>query len=247
MMYNAFAHGVTRIAALALFVCLATLSSLRAEDEPCNYPPASAIGSDGWINLFDGKDLNGWKLSDTAQSKVHVEDGKIVMGGPTSHLFTDWQFKNFIFEADVMTTPGSNSGIYFHTHYQEHGFPKTGYESQVNVSHRDPVKTGSLYHVVKLYKTPAKDNKWWKQTIIVEGHHIIVKIDDEQVIDYTQPADVGKQQEKLGCGSFALQSHDPKSVTYFKNLRVKPLPDTAEAPHEKAATGGKVTRKISPK
>jgi hypothetical protein len=124
-----------------------------------------------------------------------------------------------------MTKPHSNSGIYFHTHYQASGFPKTGYESQVNVTHGDPVKTGSLYHVVKLYKTPAKDNQWWKQTIIVEGKHIIVKINDEQVIDYTEPNDVGNRQEKLSCGSFALQAHDPKSVTYFRNIRVKPLPE----------------------
>jgi hypothetical protein len=244
MMYNMSARGVARIAAIALFAPLVTLAAIHAEETPCNYPPKTAIGPDGWINLFDGKDLNGWKLSDTAQSKVHVEDGKIVMGGPTSHLFTDWQFKNFIFEADVMTTPGSNSGIYFHTHYQEHGFPKTGYESQVNVSHRDPVKTGSLYHIVKLYKTPAQDNKWWKQTLIVEGKHVIVKIDDETVVDYTEPADVSHQQEKIGCGSFALQSHDPKSVTYFKNIRVKPLPETAETPHGKAAASGKLIKKI---
>jgi Domain of Unknown Function (DUF1080) len=249
MMINPFARPVARLTAFALFVSLAAVSTARAEDEPCNYPPKSAIGPDGWIDLFDGKDLTGWKVSDSATSKVHVEDGKIVMGGPTSHAFTDWQFKNFIFEADVMTTPGSNSGIYFHTHYQEHGFPKTGYESQVNVSHRDPVKTGSLYHIAKLYKTPAKDNKWWKQTIIVEGKHVIVKIDDEQVIDYTEPADTSHQQEKIGCGSFALQSHDPKSVTYFKNLRVKPLPDTAtaetSAKHETPAAKTKTIRRAA--
>ena len=112
-------------------------STFAAEDKPCNYPPASAAGPDGWINLFNGKDLTGWKLGDAKQSKIHVEDGKIVAAGPHSHAFTDWQFKNFIFEADVMTTPHSNSGIYFHTKYQDKGFPKTGYESQVNVSHGD--------------------------------------------------------------------------------------------------------------
>jgi len=219
------ARRLTKLASLFAVVSFALFATAQAEDEPCNYPPKSAIGPDGWINLFDGKDLNGWKLSDVKRSKVHVEDGKIVMGGPTSHLFTDWQFKNFILEADVMTTPGSNSGIYFHTHYQASGFPKTGYESQVNVSHRDPVKTGSIYHWVKLYETPAQDNKWWKQTIIVEGKHVVVKIDDKQVADWTEPADVGNRLEKLGCGSFALQSHDPKSVTYYKNIRVKPLPE----------------------
>ncbi len=208
MMNVSFARRIDHVGRPWRLPTFALVSAGFAKDEPCNYPPKSAIGPDGWINLFDGKDFKGWRLSDAKGSRVHIEDGKIVMAPPTAHLFTDWQFKNFIFEADVMTTPGANSGIYFHTHYQEHGFPKTGYESQVNVSHRDRVKTGSLYHFVKLYKTPAKDNKWWKQTVIVEGKHIVIKINDEKVVDYTEPADVGNRLEKLGCGSFALQAHD---------------------------------------
>jgi Domain of Unknown Function (DUF1080) len=210
--------------ACGLFVCSA--SNLFADEKPCNYPPKDAADKDGWITLFNGKDLTGWKLSDSKGSKVHVEDGKIVMTGHAAHLFTDWQFKNFILEADVQTHPHANSGIYFHTHYQEHGFPSTGYESQVNVSHRDKVKTGSLYEVVKLYHTPAKDNEWYKQTIIVQGKHIIVKVNDEVVVDYTEkPEDAAKRRQKLSCGSFALQAHDPGSVTWFKNIRVKPLAD----------------------
>jgi hypothetical protein len=218
---------LNRILTLAAFVAAigVAASSFADDQKACNYPPASAVGSDGWINLFNGKDLTGWKLGDKNRSKIHVEDGKIVCAGLSSHAFTDWQFKNFIFEADVMTTPHSNSGIYFHTKYQAKGFPKTGYESQVNVSHGDPVKTGSLYHVVKLYKTPAKDNKWWKQTITVQGKHVTVQIDGEKVIDYTEGDDAKGRQEQLSCGSFALQAHDPRSVTYYRNIRVKPLGD----------------------
>ncbi len=142
--------------------------------------------------------------------------------GPRSHLYTIKEFKNFEFKAEVMTTPGSNSGIYFHTKYQETGFPNTGYESQVNVSHGDPVKTGSLWGVVKLYETPAKDNKWWEQHIIVRGQNIVVKINGKTVLDYTEPKGV-QGGRKISSGSFALQAHDPKSVIYYRNLRVKPL------------------------
>src|SRR5262249_41035722 len=106
-------------------VCAGLFTSARAQDKkkdekkPCNFPPASAVGPDGWIDLFNGKDLTGWKLGDAKQSKIHVEDGKIVCAGPRSHAFTEWEFKNFEFEAEVMTTPGSNSGIYFHARYQQ--------------------------------------------------------------------------------------------------------------------------------
>ena len=182
----------------------------------------SAEDKDGWISLFNGKNFDGWKIGDAKQGKWKIENGNIVANGPRSHLYTIKEFKNFEFKAEVMTTPGSNSGIYFHTKYQETGFPATGYESQVNVSHGDPVKTGSLWGVVKLYETPAKDNKWWEQHIIVRGQNIVVKINGKTVLDYTEPKGV-QGGRKISSGSFALQAHDPKSVIYYRNLRVKPL------------------------
>jgi hypothetical protein len=175
-----------------------------------------------WITLYNGKDFTGWKISENGKWKV--EDGLIVVNGERSHLFTDEEFKNFIFKAEVKTTPGSNSGIYFHTKFQETGWPDLGHEAQVNVSHGDPVKTGSLYNVVKLYKTPAKDNEWWTQTVIVKGRQIIIKVNDEVVVNYTEPKDV-EGGRKLSQGSFALQAHDPKSVAYYRNIRAKRLPD----------------------
>ena len=142
-----------------------------------------AQDKDGWISLFNGKNLDGWKIGDVKRAKWKVENESIVANGPASHLFTIREFKNFEFKAEVMTTPGSNSGIYFHTKYQEVGFPSTGYESQVNVTHGDPVKTGSLWGVVKLYETPAKDNKWWEQHIIVRGQNIVVKINGKNPLE----------------------------------------------------------------
>ena len=182
----------------------------------------SAEDKDGWISLFNGKNFDGWKIGDAKQGKWKIENGNIVANGPRSHLYTIKEFKNFEFKAEVMTTPGSNSGIYFHTKYQETGFPNTGYESQVNVSHGDPGKTGSLWGVVKLYETPAKDNKWWEQHIIVRGQNIVVKINGKTVLDYTEPKGV-QGGRKISSGSFALQAHDPKSVIYYRKLRVKPL------------------------
>ena len=176
----------------------------------------------GFVSLFNGKDLTGWKISDNG--KWRVDDGRIVANGARSHLFTEKEFKNFEFKAEVMATPGSNSGIYFHTKFQKTGWPMHGYESQVNVTHRDPVKTGSIYGVIKLFKTPAKDNQWWTQHIIVKGRNIVVKINGETVIDYTEPEGV-KGTHRLNKGSFALQAHDPKSVVYYRNIRVKELSD----------------------
>lgn len=204
--------------------CLAA-STFAQEEVPQDYDAdikKAEQAEDGWIKLYNGKDFTGWKISEDGKWKI--EDGLIVANGPRSHLFTDEEFKNFIFKAEVKTTPGSNSGIYFHTKFQEEGWPDKGHEAQVNVSHGDPVKTGSLYNVVKKFKTPAKDNEWWTQTVIVKGRQIIIKVNDEVVVNYTEPENV-EGGRKLSQGSFALQAHDPKSVVYYRNIRAKRLPD----------------------
>lgn len=205
-----------------LLACLCTLpllTSCLAAGEP----KAAAEDEAGFISLFNGKNLDGWKIAENGQFKV--ENGEIVVSGPRAHLFTEKEFKNFIFRAEVKTTPGSNSGIYFHTRYQESDWPKVGYESQVNVTHRDPVKTGSLYNVVRLFETPAKDNEWWTQEIAVRGKRITIKINGQTVVDYTEKPEDIVGERKLSKGSFALQAHDPNSVVYYRNIRVKPLDD----------------------
>jgi hypothetical protein len=189
-----------------------------------------ATADDGWKTLFDGKTMKGWKASENKES-WKVADGELVCDGPRSHLFytgDDKPFVNFEFKADVMTRPGSNAGIYFHTKYQEEGWPKNGYEAQVNVTHGDPKKSGSLYGVVNVSAPPCKDDEYWTQHIIVQGKHIVIKINDKTVVDYTEPDDLQAAANftgrKLSNGTFAFQAHDPKSVVHFKNVKVKRLP-----------------------
>jgi hypothetical protein len=182
--------------------------------------------ADGFISLFNGKSLDGWKVSENPDS-FSVEDGMIVAHGPRAHAFYAGQvenhnFKNFHFKADVMTKPGANAGLYFHTKYQDTGWPSVGYEVQVNQTHGDPKKSSGLYGVKDVFEAPAKDNEWYTQEIIVQGQRIITKVNGKTLVDYTQPEDV-EGGRKLSSGTFAIQAHDPKSVVYFKNIKVKPL------------------------
>jgi hypothetical protein len=186
-----------------------------------------------WVSLFDGKSLANWKVGENATT-FSVENGTIVAHGPTAHLFYEGDvhqhnYKNFEFKADVMTTPGSNSGIYFHTEYQESSWPKKGYEVQVNNSHTDWRRTGSLYAVQDVKEVYVKDNEWFTEYFKVEGKHVTVKINDKTVVDYTEPEnvkrDAGSEGRVLSSGTFALQGHDPNSKVYFKNIMVKVLPD----------------------
>lgn len=191
----------------------------------------TACAEDGWVTLFDGKTLNGWKANENPD-QWKVVDGAIEAHGPRSHLFyvgTDPShpagFKNFHLKAEVMTRPHSNSGIFFHTTFQPDGWPAAGLEAQVNQTQGDPVKTGSLYNVKKNFEAPAKDDTWFTYEVIVDGKHVITKVDGKTIIDYVEPADVPAGTPKLNPGgTFALQAHDPDSTTYYRNLQVKALP-----------------------
>jgi Domain of Unknown Function (DUF1080) len=191
------------------------------------------IADEGWVSLFDGKSLDGWKVG--ANSKTFtVADGAIIANGNVAHLYYDGDieqhsFKNFEFKADVMTMPGSNSGIYFHTLYQESSWPQKGYEVQVNNSHTDWRRSGSLWAIMDIRETYAKDNEWFTQRIKVEGKRVTVYIKDQLVVDYTEPENVNRAEglkgRILSSGTFALQGHDPVSKVYFKNIMLKVLPD----------------------
>ncbi|HWN94097.1 MAG TPA: DUF1080 domain-containing protein [Methylomirabilota bacterium] len=199
-------------------VALATTAAVCAADS-----------EEGFVHLFNGKTFDGWKIAEPDAKSWRIEDGVIVAQGPRSHLFyvgDEKPFKDFEYKVDVMTEPGSNGGIYFHTRFQESSWPKAGFECQVNVTHGDWKKTGSLYDVANLGVTPAQDNKWWTQHITVKGNKVTVKIDGKTVLEYSEPAGTqpGKDfARKLNEGTFAFQAHDPKSVVRYKNVRVKRL------------------------
>jgi hypothetical protein len=187
---------------------------------------------DGWISLFDGKSLKDWKVGDNAET-FSVDSGMIIVHGKTAHLFydgpvMDHNFKNFEFSAEVMTHKGTNSGIYIHTGYQQGGWPSKGYEIQVNNSHTDWRRTGSVYGIDDIKQVYVKDNEWFTMYISVQGKRIIVKLNGKVVKDYTEPDNLqpkpGDEQRHLSNGTFALQGHDPNSLTYFRNIMVKPLP-----------------------
>ncbi|MGB2678879.1 MAG: DUF1080 domain-containing protein [Candidatus Acidiferrum sp.] len=205
--------------------------------------PAAAYAfnddSRDWISLFDGKSLDGWKPNEHADT-FKVVDGQIVVHGDRTHLFYvgsvhNADFKNFELSADVMTRPGANSGIYFHTAYQPSGWPAAGFEVQVANTHegangyKERKKTGSLYAMRNVYKQLVNDNEWFRMNILVRGKQVQIRLNDMLVVDYVEPdppfrADLNFQRV-INHGTFALQGHDPGSTTYFKNIRVRPLPD----------------------
>lgn len=193
--------------------------------------PRNGASSDGWISLFDGRTLNGWRASENPGT-FRVENGTLVVDGPRAHLFYDGpvmnhDFRDFEWKAEIMTMPGANSGMYVHTGYQDTGWPSRGYEIQVNNSHTDWRRTGSLYAIDDVREAKARDNEWFTQHVIVQGNRIRVMVNGEQVVDYTEPANAERPESmagrRLSRGTVAIQGHDPQSRVMYRNIMVRPL------------------------
>lgn len=193
---------------------------------------ATFAAEGGWQPLFNGKNLDGWMANENTAT-FSVKDGALVVKGDRSHLFyvgpvNGAKFTNFELKAEIMTKPGANSGVYFHTQFQGEGWPAKGYEIQVNNTHRDPKKTAGVYGIKDNYEAPANDNEWFTMRIRVEGKRIQTFVNDKPIADYTEepnPVRTGMFVGRLiGNGTFALQGHDPLSEVHFKSIAVKVLP-----------------------
>ena len=202
---------IARLAAatLALAACSRAMNATQSAD---------------WIPLFDGQSLTGWHASENPATFT-VANGEIVVHGPRAHLLYDGpvrnhEFKDFELKVDVLTKPGANSGVYVRTAYQDTGFPSKGYEVQVNNSHSDWRRTGSLYAVQDV-REAGRDNEWFTIHTIVRGRRVQVMIDGRQVVDYTEP---DSARTRLTGGTIALQGHDPASEVHYRNIMIRPLP-----------------------
>ncbi len=209
---------------------------------------------DGWVELFNGRNLDGWRAQGDRDS-FQVVDGVISANGPMCHLFYNGDlrnadFLNFELAAEVMARPGANSGIYFHTTYQDSGWPVKGFEAQVNNSSRtERRKTGSLYKIRDFYKQLVPDNEWFELRASVRGKNIQVQVNGVPVVDYIEPEEPvippGIETERqLDHGTFALQCHDPGSNVLFRSIRVRPLADDLPTPGGATVVADDLFRKI---
>ena len=185
------------------------------------HPISAAEPEAGFVSLFDGKTLDGWKVNESPAS-FSVEDGAIKANGPRCHLFyagkiNDAKFKDFELRLDVMTRKNSNGGVFIHTAFQAQGWPG-GYEIQVNNTHKDPQKSGGLYNTVKNL-VPFEDDQWMQYVIIVQAGTVTVRVNGKELVHYpTEPATSKLQPDG---GTLAIQAHDPGSTTLYKNIRIK--------------------------
>ncbi len=215
----------TKAAAWTVLTLAATTASTRAVE-----PKEAQAPSGEWTSLFDGKTLSGWEfleLGKKGTSKWEVKDGAIVGSGNPSMLFSPkGDYKNFRFRAEIKINDKGNSGMYVRVP-KEATFSK-GYEIQVNSTHGDPVKTGSIYTYVEVYKQLVPPDTWFTQEVEVVNKdyrgkflpHIKVWVNGELLYMFRDHTAFSNE------GHFAFQQHDPGSVVQIRKVEVMELPDS---------------------
>jgi hypothetical protein len=179
-----------------------------------------------WVPLFDGKSLDGWEKVGHDQSKWDVQDGVIEGSGPASMLVsTKGPYKNFRYRAEVKINDGGNSGLYFRT-TRKPGF-SDGYEAQIDSTHTDPIRTGSLYGMCHVYQQLVAPDTWFTYDLEVRDDvwrnkpvtRIKVTVDGNELYEYLDFNQTFKE------GHFAFQQHDPGSRVSIRKVEVMPLAD----------------------
>jgi len=143
---------------------------------------------EGWVSIFDGKTLEGWKGNEPTEG-FYVKDGCITGKGGRNHLFYMEELGDFELKIECKISKGGNSGLYFHAPWVEGNWPVEGFELQINASHGDPIKTGSLYNILSIFKAPHGDDEWFTYYITVKGSVLTVRINDEVLYTYIDPVE----------------------------------------------------------
>lgn len=188
-------------------------------------PPAE---KNGWVPLFNGKDLGGWHAY--GAEKWLVDEGTILgesTAGKYGYLATEKTYRDFALRLHFKCETEENSGVFFHSHITGES-PQTGPDIQGMQVEVDPRRhTGGLYESggrgwVALPSPEGervvKPTDWNDLEVIVEGPHIVTRLNGVQIVDYTDPT------PKFKDGVIALQIHTGGGVKVrWKDLYIKEL------------------------
>lgn len=192
--------------------------------------------ADGFVPLFNGQDLSGWKQFASKKDAWIVEQGVLVcQSGGGGWLGSEREYADFELRLEYRLKPHGNSGVYIRAPDKGH-ISREGMEIQI-LDDFDPKYakldfyqyTGSIYHVVAPTRRASKPaGKWNTLTIRAHGRQVVVKLNGATIIDadldrcLKDPA-VAKEHTGLArtSGRIGLQSHTDR--VEFRNIRIKEL------------------------
>jgi uncharacterized protein (TIGR03067 family) len=198
---------------------------------------SSPKSEDGWVSLFNGKDLTGWKTHPDDPGKWTVEDGAIARPpAPQSYLFTERSdFENFHLRIEARINPTGDAGVFFRSEFavrpsKNNGvLCPSGYEAQIGVRANWPIHTGSICSsqgqtgadkvLQQGRPNPHRPDEWFVLEVIAEGGRIRTLVDGQPVADYQD------KERRFRRGHIALQTWGVNiTQVRFRKIDIKELP-----------------------
>jgi hypothetical protein len=172
--------------------------------------------AEGWILLFDGETLFGWKP--TSKANWEVRDGIIsVSEGEPGLLCTTSQFGNYQLQVEFRSAAGTNSGVFLRTSPKPEDVTTKCYELNIADTGTNPYPTGSFVERQKA-EGVGDSTDWQTFDVTAEGADFTVKLDGKLVLEYTDP-------KPLGRGYIGLQLNSGQ--VEFRNIKLRPLGTTS--------------------
>jgi serine/threonine protein kinase/CubicO group peptidase (beta-lactamase class C family) len=194
--------------------------------DPIAAPPRTPpVAADGFVPLFNRKDLTGWKTHPKEPRDWHVKNGVLISGEKPSYLFSEGgDYENFRLRIEARINQKGNSGLFFRTRF-EPGVPH-GYEAEIVSPSIRQEKTGTLFErdSAEIYHSVVRDgslmaaDQWFTMEIIAEGDHIVIWVND------TKTADCRVNNRQFPRGHFALQKDNRDTRVEFRKIEIKELP-----------------------
>jgi len=192
----------------------------------------------GWITLFDGKDLSAWQTPPAEKWKI--VDGVLTWEPKCGNLWTKEKFGNFVLDLEVKATKGTNSGVFLRSPEGEKNWLQGSFEIQVSSSfgERKPNKhdMGALYDCLAPSVAAEKPIGQWNHMVIsFKGNSLKITLNDKQIIDadlnhWTQASmnpDGTKNKFKTAYKDMAKVGHlglqDHGTPVWYRNIKVKRL------------------------
>ncbi len=209
------------------------LSATQASPaDPLQKIPAGT--DDGFVPLFNGKDLAGWKKHTKEAGNWRVEDGAIVGSGPgKSYLYSERaDIADFHLRMEASVDENVNSGVWFRTSYGmawpvEQPVAPLGYEAQICNRAPPQAGTGSLFIVdgkpgsgqarALFREQLVKGNDWFTFEVIARDNHFVIKVNDRTTADFVDA------NRNFVRGHLTLQQFDPQTVVKFRKIEIKEL------------------------
>ncbi len=203
-------------------------------------PTSPAKPESGWVQLFNGKDLTGWKTHPDQPGDWRVEGGVLVGRGKASHLFSDrGDYGDFHLRVEAKLDPGGNSGVCFRSGFELVGggadpnlrLPP-GFEADINDTPNQVARTGTLWRIgpgawplVLVKESPAPAGAWLTLEVIAVGGRVTVKVNGRTTADWAEA------QPARRTGHVALQVNWPETtVVRFRKIEIKELPPGKTGP-----------------